>query len=173
MVSSTDFISKFLGNKSRFKILNAIASKPLSVNEIAEVTKIEQTNVSHNLKYMKKYKLVTQRTIGKKHIYSLRKSVSSPIKKLLKVVKKQEEMLKKGGIIAACAIVIAKVVFTGNVSVLLYELPRHKELIEFALRSPQSYQYTSAIDLSSKIERTNILDAFRQYVSNVNKGPTL
>src|SRR3989344_69824 len=59
-------------NELRIKILNALQEKPMSVNELAEKTGVERSNVSHSLQMLRLCRLVDVRKSGKNMIYSIK-----------------------------------------------------------------------------------------------------
>lgn len=108
-------ISDIIGSRSRFRILSAMAHGPLSVTEIVRVTEIEQTNVSHNLKVLLGMKLVGQRIEGKRHEYFIKNEIRPAIMKLISDIKKNEGLLRKGGILAIVAYMLFGYQLTGRV----------------------------------------------------------
>jgi len=77
-----------ISNKTRFKIIEALALGEKSVSEICELIKEEQSKVSHNLKCLTDCHFIDVRKEGKKRIYSLNKDTMAP---LMKIVKKHVE----------------------------------------------------------------------------------
>ncbi len=78
-----DFFINF-ANKNRLKIILLLKEKPLSVNEIVNAIKKEQSAVSHNLKILAQCKIVKSEKKGKERIYSINEKTVQP---LLEVVK--------------------------------------------------------------------------------------
>ncbi len=115
-------ISDIIGNKTRMKILGALVHGPVSVNEISSTTKTEQTNVSHSLKYLLDAKLVERRVKGKRHEYALREEIRPAVAKLLSDIRRNEELLKEGGILLLAAYIILKYPVTGEPPVLAASL---------------------------------------------------
>lgn len=72
-----------IGNKTRLKILELLHNKSLSVGEICEKLKEEQSKVSHNLKILTECHFLTVRKEGKKRVYSLNKETMVPLMKLV------------------------------------------------------------------------------------------
>ena len=70
---------KNLANPLKTKIISELKIKPMSVNELAEKTKIEQSKLSHALANLKFCNLVTSEQKGKQRIYSLNKKTIIPI----------------------------------------------------------------------------------------------
>ena len=68
-----------LANHTNQAIIDALLKKEMNVTEIASITKIEQSKVSHALKRMAECKLVNAEQKGKQRIYSLNKDTIIPI----------------------------------------------------------------------------------------------
>ena len=62
---------KIFGDSTRIKILYALFEAELCVCDIAQLLKVSQTAVSHQLRVMKTNKLVKSRKDGKNVFYSL------------------------------------------------------------------------------------------------------
>ncbi len=62
---------KIFGDTTRIKILYSLFESELCVCAIAELLKMEQSAISHQLKILKNAKLVTSRRDGKTNMYSL------------------------------------------------------------------------------------------------------
>ncbi|MFC1487924.1 ArsR/SmtB family transcription factor [Thermoproteota archaeon] len=62
-----------LANPTRLAVLEQLIKKPMSVNEIAESLRQEQSMVSHNLKSLLECNFVFIKREGKKRIYSANK----------------------------------------------------------------------------------------------------
>ncbi|RLG69577.1 MAG: hypothetical protein DRO07_02020 [Candidatus Iainarchaeum archaeon] len=75
-------------SKSRMAIIRAIWNKPRSVQEICEQTGLEQSNVSHQLKLLKRCHIVKVKHIGRNKIYGLENSIRP-------IIKAAENHLKK------------------------------------------------------------------------------
>lgn len=80
--SYSEFFETF-ANKTRIDIIEALMKKPMSVSEICEATKQEQSNISHNLKILADCNFVTFEQQGKQRIYTLNKNTIAPIMKLV------------------------------------------------------------------------------------------
>ena len=78
----SSFLDK-LSNKTRFQIIKALEKEPLSVNDIALKTNIEQSNVSHHLKLLTNCSIVYVKQEGKQRIYYLNKETILPILELI------------------------------------------------------------------------------------------
>ena len=62
---------KIFGDSTRIKILFALLNQSLSVNEIVELTGIQQSAISHQLRILKENHLVKFDRKGKSNVYSL------------------------------------------------------------------------------------------------------
>jgi len=72
-------------NKTKLNIILALENKPLSVNEITEKIKGEQSRISHNLRKLLQCHILDVKQKGKQRFYSLNSETVVPI---LKIVKK-------------------------------------------------------------------------------------
>lgn len=70
-ISKTEKIFKALGDKSRLRIINMVAGKPLCVCEITQVLKLSQSTVSGHLRVLKDAGLLSDRKDGLWVEYSL------------------------------------------------------------------------------------------------------
>lgn len=59
-------------DQTRIKILSALSIKPLCVNDLSKILKINQTTLSHQLKSLKTQDLVDYKREGKVLIYRLK-----------------------------------------------------------------------------------------------------
>ena len=75
------FFSK-LSNPLRIKIISNLDKKGMSVTELVEKLKVEQSKLSHALKELRKCNIVQVKKEGKKRIYNLDKSIY-PILRLI------------------------------------------------------------------------------------------
>ena len=80
---SFDRFFETIANKTRMKIINVLFVKPLSVSEICNETKEEQSKISHNLKVLKDCRIIDSKSEGKKRIYSLNKETMIPLMQLV------------------------------------------------------------------------------------------
>lgn len=64
-------IFKVLGDPTRLKIIYALSSRSLCVNDIADVLEMSQSSISHQLSLLKKKKLIKSERSGRNVIYSL------------------------------------------------------------------------------------------------------
>lgn len=62
---------KIFGDTTRIKILYSLFERELCVCAIAELLKMEQSAISHQLRILKNAKLVKSRREGKTNLYSL------------------------------------------------------------------------------------------------------
>ncbi len=70
---------KALGNQVRLRILETMYGREMSVNELCEMVKEEQTRVSHELRCLTVCGLVDYRRDGKRAIYSLNQKTVLPL----------------------------------------------------------------------------------------------
>lgn len=70
IVDASD-IFKILGDPSRLRIAIALSIKELCVGDVAAIMEISQSGVSHQLRLMKKNRIVKSRREGKMIYYSL------------------------------------------------------------------------------------------------------
>lgn len=68
-----------LANPLKMRIITELRKSSLSVNEITDKLKAEQSKVSHALSNLKICNIVTSRVEGKQRIYSLNKKTIIPI----------------------------------------------------------------------------------------------
>ena len=82
-----------LANPLKIEIISALKEKEMSVLELADKLKIEQSKLSHALASLRHCSIVQVKQKGKKRIYSLNKKTILPI---LKIIDKHEkEFCKK------------------------------------------------------------------------------
>ncbi|MBU2640164.1 MAG: metalloregulator ArsR/SmtB family transcription factor [Nanoarchaeota archaeon] len=74
-----------LANPTKFKIIMALKESPLSVTEIINTLKEEQSKISHNLKSLTQCHIVEVKKQGKKRIYELNKDTILPMIELVKL----------------------------------------------------------------------------------------
>lgn len=72
-----------LANPIRTKIISALKEKEMSVNELAEKIKVEQSKLSHALSSLRSCNIVQVKQIGKERIYHLNKNTILPILKII------------------------------------------------------------------------------------------
>lgn len=66
----SDFF-KIFGDSTRLQILWALDNSELTVSELCDITNMNKSAISHQLRYLKDNKLVKYRKNGKNVIYSL------------------------------------------------------------------------------------------------------
>ena len=62
-------------NELRLRILDSLKEKPMSVNELAEKTRAERSNVSHSLQMLRLCNIIDVREEGKSRIYFIKDAV--------------------------------------------------------------------------------------------------
>jgi len=80
---SYELFFETFSNKTRMKIIQALNQGPKSVTEICNITKQEQSKVSHNLKKLTECNFLDVKRQGKKRIYELNKDTILPILNLV------------------------------------------------------------------------------------------
>lgn len=83
-----------LANPLKMKIITELRKSSLSVNEITDKLKAEQSKVSHALSNLKACNIVTSRVEGKQRIYSLNKKTIIP---MFDIIDKHKLSYCKGG----------------------------------------------------------------------------
>lgn len=64
-------IARLLGNKTRIQILYLLEQKQFNVSELQAILQIEQSSLSHQLKELRDYQLISQKRVGKSIYYQL------------------------------------------------------------------------------------------------------
>ena len=77
-----------LSNPLKIRIVFSLLEKDMSVKELGEKLKIEQSKLSHALRSLRICSIVNSKKEGKKRIYSLNKETVVPI---LKLIEKHEK----------------------------------------------------------------------------------
>ena len=72
-----------IGNKTRLRILETLRKRSMSVTEICDSLREEQSKISHNLKCLTDCNFLDVIKKGKKRIYSLNKDTIVPLMKLV------------------------------------------------------------------------------------------
>jgi len=72
-----------ISSKIRLRILELLKNKEMSVSEICESLKEEQSKISHNLKALAECHFLDVRKEGKKRIYFLNKDTMVPLMNLV------------------------------------------------------------------------------------------
>lgn len=78
-----DCFFETLANERRLKIIRILQSGPKAVLKIVELSSMEQSNVSHNLRRLELCGFVHRKANGKQRIYSLNKETILPLMKLI------------------------------------------------------------------------------------------
>lgn len=81
--SYNNFFMNF-ANKTKLGIILALENKPLSVNEITEIVKGEQSKISHNLSKLLQCHILNVKQKGKQRVYSLNSETVIPMLKIVK-----------------------------------------------------------------------------------------
>ena len=63
---------QIFSDATRLKIISCLAMSELCVNDISNLLKINQTTISHQLKYLKSQNIITCKRNGKIILYSLK-----------------------------------------------------------------------------------------------------
>ncbi len=87
-LSYNNFFCNF-ANRTKLSIITALAEREMSVKEIAEKVKAEQSAISHNLRKLLACHILEVRRKGKERIYSLNKETVMPVIKLAETHVKQ------------------------------------------------------------------------------------
>ena len=104
-----------IGSKTRAEILHAISYGPLSVGKISQTTRIEQTNISHSLNLLMNSRIFEKKVRGRIHEYSIREDIRPVIMRIIEDIKKNEDLLRKGGVLIMIGYVIVRIQFTGQI----------------------------------------------------------
>jgi ArsR family transcriptional regulator len=97
-ISYENFFANF-SNKTRLGILTVLMDGPLSVSEIVEKLKDEQSNVSHHLEHLRRCSILDVKRQGKKRIYSVNKKTVYPMLELV-----EKHISGCGGSCAECGL---------------------------------------------------------------------
>ncbi len=95
-------LCKTLSNPKRLEIINLLRNKERSVNELVELIKISQSNISQHLLILRQNKIVTTKRKGKNIYYKLAypemiKACDIIRNILFKQIKKNGKMIEKLG----------------------------------------------------------------------------
>jgi len=82
-----------LANPLKMRIVTELKKNPLSVNDLTERLKAEQSKVSHALANLKACNIVNSRVEGKQRIYSLNKKTIIP---MLNIIDEHKKSYCKG-----------------------------------------------------------------------------
>jgi len=80
---SFDLFFQNFSNKTKLDIILVLKEKPLSVMEISEELKQEQSKISHSLKKLIQCNILRVEQQGKQRIYTLNKETVLPMLKLV------------------------------------------------------------------------------------------
>ena len=83
-----------LANPLKMRIITELKKSPLSVNELVDKLKAEQSKISHALANLKACNIVNSRVEGKQRIYSLNKKTIVP---MLDIIDDHKKFYCKGG----------------------------------------------------------------------------
>ena len=83
-----------LANSLRMDIISLLSVSPRTVSEIVEELDVEQSKISHALRYLRQCSIVVFKQKGKNKIYFLNKKTIVPI---LKIIDKHANLFCKGG----------------------------------------------------------------------------
>ena len=72
-----------LANQLRINIISSLKHKSMSVGELSEKLRVEQSKLSHALASLRECNLVSFKQKGKERIYSLNRKTMLPILKLI------------------------------------------------------------------------------------------
>ncbi len=72
-----------ISNRTRLSIIELLQKKPMSVTEICEALREEQSKISHNLKKLTDCHFLDVEQKGKQRIYSLNKDTIQPLMDLV------------------------------------------------------------------------------------------
>jgi DNA-binding transcriptional ArsR family regulator len=83
-----------LANPLKINIITELKKKQLTVTQLTEILKQEQSKISHALTNLKACNVVTSSNKGKQRVYSLNKTTILPI---LEIIDKHKKSYCKGG----------------------------------------------------------------------------
>ena len=99
MKNVTSLFFEAFSNKNRFEILMQLRNKELCAGELQQKLKIEQTNLSHDLKCLLNCKFISVRKDGRKRIYRINNETKELVDEVANHIKNYEVYLKKCGIL--------------------------------------------------------------------------
>lgn len=99
MKDHIESFSNTFGTKSRVMLLDALRKSPLSVKQIVKQTSIEQTNVSHNLRFFLDSGIVEMKIVGREHVYYIKKEFKPVVESVVSSIIAHEDLIKKGIVI--------------------------------------------------------------------------
>lgn len=112
MLDADDLFSGVFGSRCRVKILAALSDRPMSVMEISSLTGLEQTSVSHNLRFLKDCNILSKAVVGKYHIYKIRDEYGVLVSDMVKNVRRHRKMIERLSITAFLLIYLLRPVIT-------------------------------------------------------------
>ncbi|EEZ92837.1 MAG: transcriptional regulator, ArsR family [Candidatus Parvarchaeum acidiphilum ARMAN-4] len=99
MKNVTSLFFEAFSNKNRFEILMQLRNKELCAGELQQKLKIEQTNLSHDLKCLLNCRFISVRKDGRKRIYRINNETKELVDEVANHIKNYEVYLKKCGIL--------------------------------------------------------------------------
>jgi ArsR family transcriptional regulator len=99
MKNATSLFFEAFSNKNRFEILMQLRNKELCAGELQQKLKIEQTNLSHDLKCLLNCRFISVRKDGRKRIYRINNETKELVDEVANHIKNYEVYLKKCGIL--------------------------------------------------------------------------
>ncbi len=99
MKDATDLFFDAFANKNRFDIIMKLRNKELCAGELQRELKIEQTNLSHDLRCLLNCRFIKVRKNGRKRVYSINHETKDLVDEVIKHVKIYEAYLKTCGIL--------------------------------------------------------------------------
>lgn len=99
MKNVTSLFFEAFSNKNRFEILMQLRNKELCAGELQQKLKIEQTNLSHDLKCLLNCRFISVRKDGRKRIYEINNETKELVDEVANHIKNYEVYLKKCGIL--------------------------------------------------------------------------
>lgn len=108
MKDHIESFSNTFGTKSRVMLLDALRKSPLSVKQIVKQTSIEQTNVSHNLRFFLDSGIVEMKVVGREHVYYIKKEFKPVVEGVVSSIIAHEALIKKGIVMTALFLLLIK-----------------------------------------------------------------
>ena len=89
-------ILKTLGNETRLQAILALKETPRTQEQLQEITKLEQSALSHSLKQLETCNIITSKKKGKYKQYQLNKDFINPLWEIItKHAQKQPQLQKR------------------------------------------------------------------------------
>lgn len=95
MKDPSEMFLREIGSGCKFRMLKALLTDNLSVNDLAKASGLSQSHVSHNLKSLLACRFVEMVPNGKMHEYRLSKEIAPCIKGISNYMKKYSDFLMK------------------------------------------------------------------------------